>query len=41
MKRLIQDIEYCPTAADAEGADACIVMTEWQEFMSLMRSSTG
>lgn len=36
MKRLIQDIEYCPTAADAlRGADACIVMTEWQEFSEL------
>jgi len=36
MKRLIQDIEYCPTAADAlREADACIVMTEWPEFSEL------
>ena len=33
MKKLIPDIEYCSTAADAlRGADACLVMTEWPEF---------
>lgn len=33
MRKLIQDIEYCSTAADAlRGADACLVMTEWPEF---------
>jgi UDPglucose 6-dehydrogenase len=33
MIKIIPDIEYCPTAADAlKDADACIVMTEWPEF---------
>ena len=36
MKKIIPDIEYCPTAADAlKDADACIVMTEWPEFSLL------
>lgn len=36
MKRLIPDIEYCSTAADAlKDADACLVMTEWPEFGQL------
>lgn len=33
MKKIIPDIEYCPTSADAlKDADACLVMTEWLEF---------
>ncbi|MDD5734145.1 MAG: UDP binding domain-containing protein, partial [Methanothrix soehngenii] len=36
MRKLIPDIEYCSTAADAlRGADACLVMTEWPEFSLL------
>lgn len=36
MKRLIPDIEYCTTAADAlKDADACLVMTEWPQFSLL------
>ena len=33
MKKIIPDIEYCSTAADAlKDADACLLMTEWPEF---------
>lgn len=36
MKRIIQDIEYCKSAAEALlGADACLIMTEWPEFSRL------
>ena len=36
MRKLIPDIEYCSTSADAlRGADACLVMTEWPEFSLL------
>lgn len=36
MKKLIPDIEYCSTAADAlRSSDACLVMTEWPEFSLL------
>jgi len=39
-KKIIPDIEYCPTAADAlKDADACIVMTEWPEFSLLDEES--
>jgi UDPglucose 6-dehydrogenase len=38
MKRIIQDIEYCNSAAEALlGADACLIMTEWPEFGRLDR----
>lgn len=33
MQRVFPDIDYCESAADAlNGADACLVMTEWPEF---------
>ncbi len=36
MKMLFSDIEYHSSAADAlRGADACMIMTEWDEFKSL------
>jgi UDPglucose 6-dehydrogenase len=36
MKKLFGSIEYCSSAADAlRGADACMIMTEWDEFRSL------
>lgn len=36
MKKLFDDIEYCPTAEDAlKNADACLIMTDWDEFSSL------
>lgn len=36
MKKLFSSIEYCSSAADAlRGADACMIMTEWDEFKSL------
>jgi len=36
MKRIFPDIEYCNSAIDAlNGADACLIMTEWNEFKSL------
>lgn len=36
MKRLFGDVEYHNSAIDAlRGADACLVMTEWEEFRSL------
>lgn len=36
MKRIFPTIEYSGKAKDAlEGADACLVMTEWEEFKQL------
>ena len=36
MKRIFPTIEYSGKAKDAlEGADACLVMTEWDEFKKL------
>lgn len=36
MKRVFDGITYCDTAAGAlEGADACLLMTEWDEFRRL------
>ncbi len=36
MKKMFDNIEYCSTAKDAiRNADACLVMTEWDEFSSL------
>jgi len=36
MKRLFNNVEYFTSAADAlRGADACLIMTEWDEFRSL------
>lgn len=36
MRELFPDICYCENAGDAiEGADACLVMTEWPEFSLL------
>jgi UDPglucose 6-dehydrogenase len=36
MKRIFPTIEYCGKAKDAlESADACLVMTEWEEFKQL------
>jgi UDPglucose 6-dehydrogenase len=36
MKKLFRNIEYCNSAVDAlRGADACLIMTEWNEFKSL------
>ncbi len=36
MKRLFGNVEYHNSAIDAlRGADACLVMTEWEEFRSL------
>ncbi|MGA9187307.1 MAG: UDP-glucose/GDP-mannose dehydrogenase family protein [Methanosarcina sp.] len=36
MKRIFPTIEYCGKAKDAlESADACLVMTEWDEFKQL------
>jgi len=38
MQRLLPDIEYCRSAAEAlTSADACLVMTEWPEFRELDR----
>lgn len=37
MKRIFPDIEYCNSAIDAlRGSDACLIMTEWNEFKSLV-----
>ena len=36
MRGVFPDILYCDSAKDAlEGADACMIMTEWDEFRSL------
>jgi UDPglucose 6-dehydrogenase len=36
MKRIFPEIEYCNSAIDAlRGSDACLIMTEWNEFKSL------
>ena len=36
MKRIFPTIEYSEKAEDAlKGADACLVMTEWDEFKQL------
>ena len=36
MKRVFPTIEYSGKAEDAlKGADACLVMTEWDEFRQL------
>ena len=36
MKRVFPTIEYSEKAEDAlKGADACLVMTEWDEFRHL------
>jgi len=36
MRQIFPDIEYCDSALEAlRGADACLVMTEWQEFRNL------
>ncbi len=36
MKKLFSNVEYFTSAADAlRGADACLIMTEWDEFRSL------
>ncbi len=38
MRKLFGGIEYCIRAEDAlRGSDACLVMTEWDEFKSLDR----
>jgi len=38
MKLVFPDIEYCNSATEAlSGADACLIMTEWNEFKSLDR----
>lgn len=36
MKKIFGDVEYCNSPEDAlRGADACLVMTEWDEFRNL------
>ena len=36
MEKIYPSIRYCPSAAEAlEGADGCLVMTEWPEFAEL------
>lgn len=36
MKKVYPNVAYCPTAGDAlEGADACLIATEWKEFALL------
>ncbi|MHC1574651.1 MAG: UDP binding domain-containing protein [Candidatus Methanogasteraceae archaeon] len=36
MCTMSPDVEYCQSAADAlDGADGCLIMTEWDEFGSL------
>ena len=36
MKKVFGNIEYCKSVIEAlEGADACLVMTDWDEFRSL------
>jgi UDPglucose 6-dehydrogenase len=36
MREVFSDILYCDSARDAlDGADACMIMTEWDEFRSL------
>ncbi|MCK5109791.1 MAG: UDP-glucose/GDP-mannose dehydrogenase family protein, partial [Methanosarcinales archaeon] len=36
MREVFPDVLYCDSAKDAlEGADACMIMTEWDEFRSL------
>ncbi|MEA1907963.1 MAG: UDP-glucose/GDP-mannose dehydrogenase family protein [Euryarchaeota archaeon] len=36
MREVFPDILYCDSAKDAlDGADACMIMTEWDEFRSL------
>ena len=36
FRNLFRDVEYCTTAAGAlENADACLVLTEWEEFRNL------
>lgn len=36
MRQVIPEIEYCSSAAGAlTGAEACLVMTEWPEFLKL------
>ncbi len=38
MKKLFNSVEYYRSAGDAlQGADACLIMTEWNEFKSLDR----
>ncbi|KAF5411681.1 MAG: UDP-glucose/GDP-mannose dehydrogenase family protein [Euryarchaeota archaeon] len=36
MRKVFSNIEYCKSAGDAlSGSDACLIMTEWDEFGSL------
>ena len=36
MRKIFPEIDYCKSALDAlNGADACLIMTEWDEFRSL------
>ena len=36
MRKIFPEIDYCESALDAlNGADACLIMTEWDEFRSL------
>ncbi|HLB69490.1 MAG TPA: UDP-glucose/GDP-mannose dehydrogenase family protein [Candidatus Methanoperedens sp.] len=36
MRKVFSNIQYCSSARDAlYGADACMIMTEWEEFRSL------
>ncbi len=36
MRKVFSNIEYCKSAGDAlNGSDACLIMTEWDEFGSL------
>ena len=36
MRRLFPMVEYCDSTTDAlRDADACLVMTEWEEFSKL------
>lgn len=38
MRGIFPDVDYCQSAEDAlKGADACLIMTEWDEFKSLDR----
>uniref|UniRef100_UPI00272E6CA2 nucleotide sugar dehydrogenase n=1 Tax=Methanococcoides sp. TaxID=1966350 RepID=UPI00272E6CA2 len=42
MKAIFEDITYCKSAEEAlNGADACLIMTEWAEFRKLDNEFSG
>ncbi|NOQ47741.1 MAG: UDP-glucose 6-dehydrogenase, partial [Methanococcoides sp.] len=42
MKVVFEDITYCESAEEAlNGADACLIMTEWTEFRKLDTEFSG